>query len=408
MSTIPSPDDPIIHAASALRQTPVPPGPSAEIVSRTLTAVEAKNRSETNTLSRRKLMTTSIKIAAAILVAAGGLVYFTLAPPARATAAFAEMAQKLSKAHTLSYRTTTETPDVKEPMKGRCFFKEPDLMRTEIDEGAVVIANGSQGKQLLLDPATKSALLLEGKAQAAAPEKAGGAGMIDYLRQLTEGDAKPVGDKPVGDIRARGYLVNKLGMAMTIWVDPVTRLPVRIESTDRIQDKEIRSVISDFQIDIPIDDALFRVEPPAGYSLRRQESKIIGMDEKTFMNPEKAAADLLRIFAEKTGGTFPKRLDDPAELHKLMPKDASKAAIPDSETFNLIQAATRFLLTTRSLKGGFGYQPEGVKLGDADKILFWYRPDGAAHYRALYGDLHGADVTENDLPRKRAASDHRH
>ncbi len=68
---------------------------------------------------------------------------------------------------------------------------------------------------------------------------------------------------------------------------------------------------------IPIDDALFRVEPRAGYSLRREESKAIGMDPKTFMNPEKAAAELLRILVDKSGGTFPKRLDDPAEMHKL-------------------------------------------------------------------------------------------
>ena len=123
MSTIPSPDDPIIHAASALRQTPVPPGPSAEIVSRTLTALEAKNRSETNTLSRRKLMTTSIKIAAAILVAAGGLVYFTLAPPARATAAFAEMVQKLSKAHTLVLPHDNRNPGCQRTHEGAVLFQ---------------------------------------------------------------------------------------------------------------------------------------------------------------------------------------------------------------------------------------------------------------------------------------------
>ncbi len=345
-------------------------------------------------------MKTSIKIAAAVLVAAGGLVYFAVAPPVKATTAFAEMAQKLSKAHTLVYRTTTEgPPEVKAQMKGRCFFKEPNLTRMEIEGGAVMIMDASQGKHLILDPAAKSALLLEGKPPPP-PDNAAGTGMIDYLRQLTEGDAKPVADKQIGNIRARGYLVKKLGVEMTIWVDPATRLPLRIECLAKFQDKEFRSVATDFEIDPQLDDALFRVEPPAGYALRKEESKTIGMDPKTFLNPEQAAADFLRIFAEKTGGTFPKRLDDPAEFQTIMPKQAQKSAIPDSETFRIIQSATRFLMARQSLKDGFGYRSDGVKLGDADKILFWYRPDGATSYRALYGDLHGADVSDDKLPEK--------
>ena len=57
-------------------------------------------------------------------------------------------------------------------------------------------------------------------------------------------------------------------------------------------------------------------------------------------------------------------------------------------------------MASRNLNGGFGYKSDGVKLGDADKILFWYRPEGATQYRALYGDLHAADVTEDKLPEK--------
>ena len=100
------------------------------------------------------------------------------------------------------------------------------------------------------------------------------------------------------------------------------------------------------------------------------------------MDAEKAAADLLRIFAEKNGGIFPKRLDDPEEFQKFIPKQVKPSAIPDSETFRIIQSVTRFMMATRQLKDGFGYRPNGVKLGDADKILFWYRPDGGTSYRA--------------------------
>lgn len=38
--------------------------------------------------------------------------------------------------------------------------------------------------------------------------------------------------------------------------------------------------------------------------------------------------------------------------------------------------------------------------GDAAKIVFWYKPEGSDKYRALFGDLHAADVTADQLPEK--------
>jgi outer membrane lipoprotein-sorting protein len=341
------------------------------------------------------MMLATIKIAAAALVATGGLFYFAVVPPPEATA-FAEAAQKLRDAHTLAFRMTVEIPELKIRMTTKSLLRAPSLFRTEMDGGIVTIVDGVQGKQLILDPATKTALLLEGKGQEAARGPA--IGIAERLRQLTERDAKPVGEKAIGDIRARGFLVKNLGMEMTVWVDPATRLPMQMESSDRFQGKEVRATMFDLQIDPQIDDALFRFDPPPGYALRKAASDALGMDEKTFLNPEKSAEGLLRNFAEKTGGAFPKRLDDLTEFDERFPK--KKGGIPDPEALKVAQSVSRFMMATKPLKGGFGYRPDGVKLGDADKILFWYRPEGAAKYRALYGDLHVADVTEDKLPEK--------
>jgi len=343
-------------------------------------------------------MLVTMKIAAAALVTAGGLLYFAAAPSMEATA-FGEVAQKLRNAHTLAYRTTTESPDLKTPMTMRWRFKEPSLFRAETDGGIITIVDGSEGKQLILDTTAKTALLLEGMAPEA-PRGPAAVGLVEHLRQLTAGDAKHVDDKAIGDILARGYLVKKFGTEMTVWVDPKTRLPIRVEATDRIQGKEIRVTLSDFQIDPDLDDALFRVVPPPGYALRKEKSNALEMDERTFLNPEKATAAFLRIFAEKTGGTFPRRLDDLTELDQVFPKKQKLGELPDAEMLQVIQSAGRLMMATRALKGGFGYRSEGVKLGDADKIVFWYRPEGAADYRVVYGDLHIADVTEDRLPEK--------
>ena len=340
-------------------------------------------------------MLVTMKIAAAAMVAAGGLFYVAFGPSIEKTA-FAEAAQKLRDAHTLVYRTTVESPELKIRMTTRMLVKWPGLVRSEVEGGIVGIIDARQGKQLILDPTAKTALLVEGKPPQAPLGPA--TNIAEQMRQLTEGDAKPIGEKVIGEIRARGYLVKKFGMEMTVWVDPATRLPIRIDSTDRIGGKEIRATTSDFQIDPELDDALFRLDPPKGYTLTKAASDALQMDEMTFLDPEKAAEALLRGFAEKTGGTFPKRLDDFAEFDQRFPK--KQGALPDPDTLRLVQSITRFMMATRPLKGGFGYRSDGVKLGDADKILFWYRPEGAALYRALYGDLHASDVSEDKLPEK--------
>ncbi len=401
MSTIPptsSRDDPIARAEAAFRRISVPDGPSREVVARTLEALAAKAEQRTTPEMRRRIMFATMRIAAAAVVAAVGFAYFALFPSAEATA-FAVMAQKLREAHSLSYTSTTESADIKPALIMKFLFKEPNLFRAEVPGGIVTIMNSSLGQQLVLDPTAKTALLLEGKSSAPPAGAGAGVGMIGRLRQLTEGDAKPAGEKAIGDIQARGYRVNKLGMEMTIWVDPATGLPVRLESSDRIDGKEIHVTASDFQIDPEIDDALFRTDPPAGYALRKAESDMMQMDDKTFLNPEKAVEAFLRTFATKTSGTFPNRLDASIDFDKAFPKNKI-GTLPDPETLWAVQAFARFLMATRNLKGGFGYKSEGVKLGDADKILFWYRPEGAATYRGIYGDLHAADVTEDKLPEK--------
>jgi hypothetical protein len=110
---------------------------------------------------------------------------------------------------------------------------------------------------------------------------------------------------------------------------------------------------------------------------------------------------MLRFYADASGGKFPKRLDDMLAFFKHLreiqgekPKDK-----PSPEDMRLLVNAVRTaIFVTKDLKGKYRYKPDGVKLGDADKLLFWYRPAGATKYRALYGNLHWADVTTDQLP----------
>ena len=46
----------------------------------------------------------------------------------------------------------------------------------------------------------------------------------------------------------------------------------------------------------------------------------------------------------------------------------------------------------------FHYQGSNGKLGEAEKPICWWRPDGSETYRVVYADLSVRDVSPEDLP----------
>jgi hypothetical protein len=52
-----------------------------------------------------------------------------------------------------------------------------------------------------------------------------------------------------------------------VWVDPETKLPIRMESLTQDNTKGPQSAIYDFAFDQPLDPALFSFDPPEGYKV---------------------------------------------------------------------------------------------------------------------------------------------
>ncbi len=159
-------DDPVARAADALRRTPVPDGPPPETIDRTLAALRAAAEEPAGIpRTRRNLMFTLLKTAAAIVVAAAGATYFAAFPPAAARSEFNEVAAKLRDAQTLSLRhTQTMTIAGKaETGTARLLYKVPGLVRTETElpGASVTIFDTIRNKILILNPADRSAMLLE-------------------------------------------------------------------------------------------------------------------------------------------------------------------------------------------------------------------------------------------------------
>lgn len=341
-----------------------------------------------------------LKLAAAVLVAVSGLFYVGGSWLARASVPFEEIALKLRDAHTLAYSMTMDIPNQKIPITVRQFFKEPWLVRSERvpASGPVVIQDVESGKTLILDPALKTALLMEGKPPGGAhvPPKDPAVAATANLRNLVDKIGESIGKKQINGVEVQGYRVTiETGQELTIWADLKTRQPVRIDVTTNLGGQTLRSSISDIELDPKLDDSLFSLDPPHGYSL--QKTSLTANDDKDDGTPEMAVAKLLRTYAEKSGGSFPTRLDDWSSYDKQFQKIGIKGAT-DPAMMRLINLVVRVQIFMLERKSDYGYKADGVKLGDANKLLFWYKPKDKPTYRALYGDLHAADVTADQVP----------
>jgi hypothetical protein len=110
---------------------------------------------------------------------------------------------------------------------------------------------------------------------------------------------------------------------------------------------------------------------------------------------------LLRAYADKNEGRFPKSLSivstDWQTYFKQRWGEKKNKGLPETEAVQFMGKAMRVEKFLRAKKE-YGIKPDGVKLGDSAKIIFWYRPDKSDTYRAVFGDLHVGDVTADQLP----------
>ena len=388
-------DAQLARHVAALRDEPIPDGPPPETIAATLAMLRGADSNGAgptrSTAGRRTLierlvhMTLTQRIAAAVTITLGGLtlyVLFILFSSLGATVAFAQVAEKLKAARTLSFTSTTTLPG-QPPMSIRTLMAEPDRVRTELPGGSVSIING-QGT-VTLNPSNKIAIRTEITGAAARqPARGDTAG---WLHGLAEAKGEPLGEKTIDGIASVGFRSVVGDRKLTVWADKKTALPVRVEMPVTTANGDALVVMDRFVIDAPLDDALFSLDVPEGYQVSKQTFAMPALGK-----PEEAVAGLLRAYAEATGGTFPASLTDWAALFRTKPDGTPHPGLEPTT----IGALSGQLF---SLTGGYGYAGKGVKLGEKEKIVFWYRPDPKVEtYRALFGDLHVADVNADKLP----------
>lgn len=234
--------------------------------------------------------------------------------------------------------------------------------------------------------------------------------VLDFVRNVVsrvkdnpDADIQDLGEKEINGQKAVGFYVKSFHDGLTIWANKKTSLPIRIEFTEGKKS----TVIKNIEFDVPLEESLVSMEVPAGYTMKDiaiHITEVPAPDNHWSNATEEDLVESLRIWAEIIlDGAFPDAIGTDHFLKQAAPLGSKMASLrlPLSEGEQLFHKFQRGMIFLQKFEFGvkWGYAGKGVKLGDADKIILWYQPQGSNTYRAIYGDLRVAEVAEEDLPK---------
>ncbi len=268
------------------------------------------------------------------------------------------------------------------------------IRRTISNMDTIMVIDLDSARILTLDPPSKEAAYIDIEG----PLKDGTKNILELVRNSVSSikgvPVEELGRQDIDGHKAIGFRATNPNVELTIWADSDSAKPIRIE----LRLGQSHYVIKNIEFDVPVDGSLVSMEPPAGYTL---SDKVFDMRQFT----EQDFITVLRLWAEHLlGGSFPQSLSV-AELMSLTPQLGEKIgqlSLSDEEKTQLGMTMGRGFVFFQQLDPNgvkWTYAGAGVKLGDANKAVFWYQPKGSATYRVIYGDLTVKDVAPENLPK---------
>jgi outer membrane lipoprotein-sorting protein len=353
-------------------------------------------RESINTMSMwRTIMRSPItKIAAAAVVITGVLVVMHFAGLSSGTVTFADVIKPILNAKTavLDIIIGDEEaggPVIHDQIKGSRIRRTMSNM-----EDDVIIIDLETSRILTFNVSKKEAAYVDLKGLPSMPN------YMEILRNIIKGlqespdfEVEELGTQEVDGRRAIGFSARHPKAEITIWADPETALPLRIEQVTG----QVKVICKNVQFDVPMDESMFSMDVPDGYKLQQVELDLMGSTEEDFIEG-------LRVRAEVFGGgQFPDSVavEDFIKEAPSMEKKMEELGLSDEEETEQGMKVTRHLLFIRFFKGQgeWHYAGKGVKLGDTETAIFWYQPEGSEAYHVIYGDLSVKDVAAENLPK---------
>ena len=312
--------------------------------------------------------------------------------------AFKEVVAHVIKARTARYDMVTKVHGQPE-ITMKAYYMEPSHFRQELFGGYVNIADWQSGKMVGLDTINKRATVFNlvnmSPEKKAALQKTGN--QFEMLRDsLNEAIANPnvhvesLGEKTFDGRKAIGFRLPGQTLPMTVWADPRTKFPVRIEAAS-IGPPKTDVVMTNYEFDIQLNESLFRTDIPKGYTITEVDMDSSAPSEEDFIRS-------LRMVSEADNGILPNNITQlafTASIVKYMQHLGAKDGKPTGDQLKKIGDAARGFQFAMALpaEANAAYAG-GAKLTDNDRPVFWYKPVGTTTYRVIYADLSVKDAAE--------------
>jgi len=338
---------------------------------------------------------TKIAAAVVVIVSVIAVIHF-LGVPTEGVA-WADVVQPILTARTVIFNViTAEGENVpvtrvmnmgKQRVRGEVL--SPDGKTVQV----IVITDFDALQMLQLVPSKKTAVLIDLKDLPEKPENVleEMRNIITKLQNDPNVSVEPLGEKEIDGRIAKGFRARGHDGEMTVWADPQTALPIRMEQKWR----QMQFVCTDFQFDIEMDESLFSMEIPDGYSeLPSGELPIASTNEQDLI-------ETLRMWAEIIlDGTFPEDFNGQVYVNDVNKNRKKFAKLQQEQKVELGLKFGRGFIFVQLLKAenDWHYVGKNVRLGDAESPVCWYRPEGSETYRVIYGDLRVEDVSPENLP----------
>lgn len=405
------PDDLLKRAVEAVRRDPIPDGLPPERVAQLTVAVRkaAVQPYPFPVIERIKQMKplTRFAVAASVLVAIFGLTSWLL-PGGGTALAFADVAAALNNVQSATWKTTSVTT-VKPPgateettvtTEAKCMFLAPSRERMETTVAgqtvSIYIVDGQKDKAISLMPDSKMAVVLNTKN--IRPEENPFGRTFQGLRELVAGaqsgqagTVEKLGAKTIDGRPAEGFRIERAAMKIELWADREAQLPVRVEYT--VAELKTKAVMTDFQVNMPVDASLFAVDVPPDYTVQ----------STTEIDPSQGwslLAQALKMAAEFNDGVFPAALSGEQGAVSVIQRGAKSLAekrqgSPDEilklsmDVAKNVAAFAAFVAA--SPPDGLHYAGKDVKLGAPNRPVFWLdQKDGRS--MVFYADLSFKEV----------------
>mgnify|MGYP001041662404 CR=1 FL=1 len=263
--------------------------------------------------------------------------------------------------------------------------------------GMTQIIDLESGKMLALNDVDKTAGYVNIKGMLQERSKS----YIEFVRKVLmelkdNPDVKELGEQVIDGRKAIGFSGRgNNNQELKIWADPKTAVPIRVELR---LGREFFVVLKNFKFDVHVDESQVSMDVPPGYTLQEGEVDFTKGTEEDFI-------ESLRIWAEVLlDGKFPEVVGTEQYMKQvpLLGEKLVQSGLSDEEVgkkVGMIFPRAMFFLQLLEIDGKYHYAGKGVKLGDADTAIFWYRPEGAETYRVIYGDLSVKDIAPENLPK---------